>query len=177
MLCAYIHMTVHDGRGIEAERLTGLITGGIVIAVVEFMRDIECIVGVEDLRSIRSVPAFRNQHPDDAVFHPVGRNCGSGCIVLKGVVIGGFEREFAVLYFEVAQMIAAALDIDIVIPVGHRTIYSALERNDLEGVAVVRRLIVAHMVAVHYVDGCVFSSDEGEMRVRSRLIGQKKWSA
>ena len=103
-------MTVHDGWSIETERLTGLVTRGIVIAVVEFMRDIERIVCVEDFRSIRSVPAFRNQHPDDAVFYSVGRNCGSGCIVLKGVAIGCFERELSVLYFEVAQMIAAALD-------------------------------------------------------------------
>lgn len=51
--CADIHMPVYDGGYVEAESITGTVTGGILIAVVELMSDVRGIACMQHCSPVR----------------------------------------------------------------------------------------------------------------------------
>ena len=49
---AHIYMPIHHGRDVEAEGHAGVVTGDILIAIVEFVRDVVRVVGIQNRRPV-----------------------------------------------------------------------------------------------------------------------------
>ena len=72
VLCAYIYMAIHDHREVESQGKAGAIPAGILLAIVEFMRHIRSIIGVEGRGLVGCVPNFGAEQPHYAIGEPVG---------------------------------------------------------------------------------------------------------
>src|SRR5690348_65302 len=72
VFCGDVDFARGDGGDVEAQAEAGTVARAVLFAVVEFMLDVRGVEGVQDGGRVGRAPAFRSNHPDDAVARSVG---------------------------------------------------------------------------------------------------------